>query len=310
MLKYLVVLAILLAFMPTYLPIQGQDLEASTQIFGHAKQKGENERQTSQLASAINRQERPPTNQQHSPGVANQDQQQQVSIVSLPNISFAKEKKSFWRYVFDWGPWIFNLLLVIVGGFQVWLLLRTWRTIGRQADIQAAGMRQWVDVQVTTTECKQTFVLGGTNFTGPVLLWFRASNPTSYPLTIQEIFVEISRRRTDGPKWESYSRKEEIILSPGRDREIAIIGQKSIFDHHFYVVLEIDDLMTEEYKAHKFVVSVNGNLTFLPVIGPVEQQAFSYLTTCGPNNVRVLPLGAELKKGEESEIEPSAQKQT
>jgi hypothetical protein len=34
----------------------------------------------------------------------------------------------------DWGLWVFNLLLVIVGGFQIWLLFRTFGAIKRQAD--------------------------------------------------------------------------------------------------------------------------------------------------------------------------------
>jgi hypothetical protein len=38
----------------------------------------------------------------------------------------------------DWGYWIFSLLLVAVGGFQVFLLWRTLRAIKRQADIMDA----------------------------------------------------------------------------------------------------------------------------------------------------------------------------
>jgi hypothetical protein len=34
----------------------------------------------------------------------------------------------------DWGSWGFNGLLVVVGGLQIWLLFRTWKTVRRQAD--------------------------------------------------------------------------------------------------------------------------------------------------------------------------------
>jgi hypothetical protein len=44
----------------------------------------------------------------------------------------------------DWRLWVFNGLLVIVGGFQVWLLYRTLGAIKRQADI--------MDVQARATE--------------------------------------------------------------------------------------------------------------------------------------------------------------
>jgi hypothetical protein len=59
---------------------------------------------------------------------------EKVTVVSLPDVSIVKDKKGFWGYVFDWGPWVFNGLLVVVGIFQVLLLKWTWTQITRQAN--------------------------------------------------------------------------------------------------------------------------------------------------------------------------------
>lgn len=59
-----------------------------------------------------------------------------MKISEVPPVSVLPAKR-------DWADWSylgFNFLLVVVGSLQVWLLLRTWKTIDRQADIQEAGM--------------------------------------------------------------------------------------------------------------------------------------------------------------------------
>jgi len=197
-----------------------------------------------------------------------------------------------------------NWALTLVAGWAGIMALMTLWAIRKQADIQAAGMKQWVDVQVINSDCELSYVLGGVALHAETIrIWFSASNQTPYPLTIEEVFVELSRRRSDGPKWEAYRKKEIIILSPSKDREPTVIGQKSIFDHHFYITLKLDDQLIEEYKSQKLAVSISGHVTFNPVIGPVESQSFAYLISCGLNNVHVLPLGSELEKGEETDID-------
>ena len=162
-------------------------------------------------------------------------------------------------------------------------------------------MKQWIDVQVINSECETTHVLGGVAFHAEkVTIWFSAVNRTTYPLAIQEIFVEISRRRPDGPKWETYSRKEEIALSPNAHRGTEA-SPKSVFEHHFFMNLNLDGPMVEEYKANKFVVSISGHISFESVIGRVERQGFAYLIISDPNNIPVAPLGSELEKGKETD---------
>lgn len=170
----------------------------------------------------------------------------------------------------------------------------------KQAEIQIAGLRQWLDVRVTTSRCQKAYVLGGVDYLAEhIEVYFRATNQTSYPLTIQEISVKISRERRDGPRWEPYMRKEEVILPPRTD-DTAIVGQQNIGDHDFFVPLDLDVGMAAQYRAHTLMLSISGQVSFKPVIGEVEKQWFGYLVQCGPDTARVFAMSSELKAEEET----------
>ncbi|MGA8669923.1 MAG: hypothetical protein WB679_08605 [Terracidiphilus sp.] len=67
-----------------------------------------------------------PAEKQQSGPKARQDEQQQptsIAIRSLPQVSVARDYKGFWGVVYDWGPWVFAFLLVVVGAFQIVLLI-------------------------------------------------------------------------------------------------------------------------------------------------------------------------------------------
>ena len=96
-----------------------------------------------------------------------------------------------------------NWVLAFFAGVAGWLAYRTLRAIKRQADIQAAGMKQWIAVDVISSSCTN---IGSNepdrirNEADKVNIWFSASNETLYPLTIQEIFVETTVGGSDGSK--------------------------------------------------------------------------------------------------------------
>src|ERR1700721_376111 len=145
-----------------------------------------------------------------------------------------------------------NWVLALVGIGAVIAALKTLWAIRKQADLQAAGMKQWIDVQVIKSTCEQAYVLGGVEFHAErVEIWFSATNQTDYPLTIQKIFVKISGNRSDGPTWEPYTRKGEIILSPGRGKEPEI-GKRNAWEHRFFITIDLDAPMAEEYKTRQF----------------------------------------------------------
>lgn len=198
----------------------------------------------------------------------------------------------------EWANWA----LVLVGALTfvaVWKQTResteATKAMRDSVRIQSAGMKQWIDVQVTRSEGELVYRIGGTDVMADTIkIWLSAANPTPYPLTIREIFVNIRDPRPDGREWGTYRKVEAIILSPRNGRE-PVIGQQNIFDHHFFVIIDLDQVLIQEYRQHKLFVSVSGYISFAPVVGPIENQAFGYSVSCGHDNAHPVPLGSELE---------------
>jgi hypothetical protein len=90
-----------------------------------------------------------PTAEHHSDEVTPNNSHNSVELTRIPPVTIIKDKKSFWGYVFDWGPWVFSLFLAGVGTWQVLLLFRTLGAIKRQADLmerQANGLDKSVTI--------------------------------------------------------------------------------------------------------------------------------------------------------------------
>jgi hypothetical protein len=54
-----------------------------------------------------------------------------VKVTELPSVTVVSPKRDW----VDWGYWLFNLLLVCVGGFQVYLLWKTLTAVQRQGNL-------------------------------------------------------------------------------------------------------------------------------------------------------------------------------
>ena len=136
MLKRLAILGMLLTVAMAPSPMPGQTVKAAAQ--GGAK--GENQSQGKQgtpapASALVNNPIQSGSAKPNGQPVAGEDKEQTVTIRGLPPVALADKRKTFWDHVLDWGPWIFNFGLVIVGALQVVLLKRTWKTIDRQANI-------------------------------------------------------------------------------------------------------------------------------------------------------------------------------
>jgi len=70
-------------------------------------------------------------------------------ITAMPPVAIADKSKSLWDYVFDWGPWLFAAILVIVGIVGVRYAKHTLDAIKRQANIME---QQAIDAQKSSTE--------------------------------------------------------------------------------------------------------------------------------------------------------------
>ncbi len=136
MLKRLAIIGFLLGAIAAMPPMPGQTVKPAAQS-GDKNQKQSQSKQTGPAPSPplVNKSEQPRTAEDHSGQRAAEDKEHSVKLTSLPPVTVTSQEKTFWDHVLDWGPWVSNFLLVVVGGFQVWLLLRTWKTIDRQANI-------------------------------------------------------------------------------------------------------------------------------------------------------------------------------
>lgn len=126
----------------------GQAVKPPAQSGDKAQSHGQgNQSAPAPSPSLINKSEQPIAAENHTGQVAADEKEHSIKLTSLPPITLSDKRKTFWDHVLDWGPWVSNFLFLVVGGFQIWLLIRTWRTIDRQANLQEFTTRQWVDIE-------------------------------------------------------------------------------------------------------------------------------------------------------------------
>jgi hypothetical protein len=130
MLKHLMILTVLVALAP----VPRQSVESSAQGADKGQSQG-NHATAAPTHSLVEQQEQPGASNPHSGQIASEDKEHSVKLTSLPPVTITDKQKTIWDHVLDWGPWAFNFLLVVVGGFQVWLLWKTWQKIGKQAEL-------------------------------------------------------------------------------------------------------------------------------------------------------------------------------
>jgi hypothetical protein len=130
-------------------PIPGQTVKPAAQSADQGQSQGQDNQATASAApSLVEKLKQPTPTDPHSGQVAGEDKEHSVKLTSLPSVTLTDKPKGFWDHVLDWGPWVSNFLLVVVGGFQVWLLKRTWKTIERQADL----LERQTDAAARSTE--------------------------------------------------------------------------------------------------------------------------------------------------------------
>jgi hypothetical protein len=145
--KWLVIVALALGAMLST-PRQAAQVPAqSSDNTNHQSQGNQSTRDRSPVLVNTKKQAAKPSGGLEEP--ADDEKEHSVKLTSLPPVTLNEKPKTFRDQVLDWGPWISNFLLVGVGGLQVWLLLRTWQTIERQANIM---QRQAADTQESSAE--------------------------------------------------------------------------------------------------------------------------------------------------------------
>lgn len=123
-----------LIFAPAFAPVPGKSAKSSAQTADNGKQEAAQDHDPCPSLSLIYREKESLANQPDQADQAKKDECQQVAVASLPVVSVASDYKGWMKRLYDWGPWAFAFLLVIVGALQVRLLRQTRDEIKRQAN--------------------------------------------------------------------------------------------------------------------------------------------------------------------------------
>lgn len=123
---------------PAFRPIPRESTKSAAKRGDDSQRKGyckENPSPTLPLVKGV---EQSVASEPHGEGVGKDNKQLQettVTIRSLPQISVAKNYPIVLQFIYDWGPWVFAMALVIVGTQQAKLLNLTLKRVSRQADL-------------------------------------------------------------------------------------------------------------------------------------------------------------------------------
>lgn len=131
----LLALDLVLIFAPAFSPVPRQSSKSTTQNSGYGGSDSGPNKQPAPTIPARNSVIQAESQAKHGEEEAGHDKQQQVAVVSLPEVSVASDYKGWAKWLYDWGPWVFSLLVTVFSGFQIWLLKLTLNRVSRQAVI-------------------------------------------------------------------------------------------------------------------------------------------------------------------------------
>jgi hypothetical protein len=119
---------------------------------------------------------------------------QPIQVTQLPNVTVNPSHRD-WA---DWGIWVFNFFLVVVGGFQVFLLWGTLRAIRRQADQMERQTTKLEESIVIATDSAKAALLNAQAVINSERPWmFIATNPAvGNPRETHVKFTAVNRGRT------------------------------------------------------------------------------------------------------------------
>jgi hypothetical protein len=224
----------------------------------------------------------------HSAQITGEDKEHSIKLTSLPPVTIADKQKTFLDHALDWGPWVSNFLLVIVGGFQVWLLFRTWKTIKRQADIQQASLLQWVDIQPIGILVRTKSESDPPDRVTLTLRW-KVLNNTSLPFTVQRIETHLLKATT-----EEISVVEEVeVIPPARE------GSRNFYP--FFIDAELNQGETKEFLKSGILMTVQIEISYVDATGAPQDRFFGDHYFCERNSLTI--DGESLGKRPEKRIE-------
>jgi hypothetical protein len=204
MLKDLGIPVLLFALLPAPKPVPRQASTSSGQTAGDTQKQSQSDqsapRQPPPPASrnAGEGPGKPPTTQGDGGKVAPEDKEQKVELTKLPPVVITKDAKGALDHIYDWGPWVFNLLLVAVGFLQVFYLGRTLGQIRTQAghmEDQTPILRDSVAAAQQSAEAAETSAKAAMGVAVPTLViqkfWIGPRGAADVAATLQAPKVDI-----------------------------------------------------------------------------------------------------------------------
>jgi hypothetical protein len=201
-LKTLTALAIIGLAAQALPPLPGQTTGTPSDAGSPAQQHSQRKKDVSAKPVPVHKTNSPVGVSTEGHDLATQNKEQNGSltrITGMPPVSIADKYRPGLQDVYDWGPWAFSLLLVVVGIIGI---IVAWRTLGtmnrqanlmrtqatlmeRQADLMQAGMTQWVSIQNWEVSLIQRLALP---IHGRLQIKFEIANESNLPLAMEAVF--------------------------------------------------------------------------------------------------------------------------
>jgi hypothetical protein len=171
-----------------------------------------------------------------------------------------------------------NWVLALVAGWAGVMALKTLWAIRKQVDLQAAGMKQWLEVDAYQLAIDKPISepINGPLKAASIQIRWRAINRTPLPLTIERVVIRLSR----AIKWEDIEIVEERLLPPFRD------GVESAY--RFFAPLHLDEAQTKSLLAHDLLLTATIRIYFVEASRIKAEQTFDFTLLCSPNDLTPL----------------------
>lgn len=197
----------------------------------------------------------------------------------------AHPQEYFWASIApaNFSNWILaglGLVGGVLGGLTLW-------TINRQVNLQAAALRQWVDVEgVEAGSDKLAIINALLSGHEQIELRLQAVNNTPYPLTLKKIVSHLNQYKpSDHDRWDRFEARETVILPPSKGT------MKS--SHPFFIPISIEEEMVEVFHAGRYPVGVRVDILFEDCMGKKQKQEFAGMYMIGPDCLKALPYAGK-----------------
>ena len=111
-LRTLGIAAVLISMAQIIPQLPGQDTGRPSKSSDQTKKDGEGGKKTAAQSVAVQKSDSATDSAGKGKQEAPNNTEYSVKLTRLPPVAIADKDKTVWDHIFDWGPWVFSLLLV------------------------------------------------------------------------------------------------------------------------------------------------------------------------------------------------------